>query len=322
MALMLMLVFPVPSIAQGFHPGLSGLMTCTASAVPATSRAEGIAELLGDVIAQCTLSSTVGVPPSVQANIGVTLNVNVTNNRNFGLGGEVTDAVLIVNDTVGTPTASSTPSFVPNTPIPQYGTRVAPNRLEWNGAILPTPSVAANPATLIIRITNLRGNVSQLGIPSGSQVTAYISISTSQTVIPVSNNVLNLNIGIPEPRFVDTGSSNQRPMYSIARCNTTILFPFVTNQAGFDTGLSISNTSRDPFGTGDDSCKNILMDILKADAGTVGTPRLSAEPQVEEQKPSFWESLVPALIPSIGVGIGGDRERRERRYPGNPCSPK
>jgi hypothetical protein len=27
------------------------------------------------------------------------------------------------------------------------------------------------------------------------------------------------------------------------------LFPFVTNQSGFDTGLAISNTSTDPFGT-------------------------------------------------------------------------
>ena len=30
---------------------------------------------------------------------------------------------------------------------------------------------------------------------------------------------------------------------------TYILFPFLTNQAGFDTGLSIANTTSDPFGT-------------------------------------------------------------------------
>ena len=30
---------------------------------------------------------------------------------------------------------------------------------------------------------------------------------------------------------------------------TNLLFPFVTSQAGFDTGLSIANTSADPFGT-------------------------------------------------------------------------
>jgi hypothetical protein len=30
---------------------------------------------------------------------------------------------------------------------------------------------------------------------------------------------------------------------------TRLLFPFVTNQSGFDTGISIANTSMDPFGT-------------------------------------------------------------------------
>jgi hypothetical protein len=30
---------------------------------------------------------------------------------------------------------------------------------------------------------------------------------------------------------------------------TNLLFPFVTNQAGFDTGLTIANTGADPFGT-------------------------------------------------------------------------
>jgi hypothetical protein len=35
----------------------------------------------------------------------------------------------------------------------------------------------------------------------------------------------------------------------IASNTTNLLYTFVTNQAGFDTGLTISNTSTDPFGT-------------------------------------------------------------------------
>ena len=34
---------------------------------------------------------------------------------------------------------------------------------------------------------------------------------------------------------------------------TMLLFSFVTNQAGFDTGITISNTSKDPFGTPEES---------------------------------------------------------------------
>jgi hypothetical protein len=49
------------------------------------------------------------------------------------------------------------------------------------------------------------------------------------------------------PRFADTSSATN--ILSIVLCNTVLLFPFVTNQNGFDTGLAISNTTTDPFGT-------------------------------------------------------------------------
>ena len=49
------------------------------------------------------------------------------------------------------------------------------------------------------------------------------------------------------PRFADTSSGQN--VFSIALCNTVLLYPFVTNQGGFDTGLAIANTSTDPFGT-------------------------------------------------------------------------
>jgi hypothetical protein len=208
--------------AQGFHPGVNASLSCTAFAVPAQSRAEGIAELLGDIIVQCRLAdlNTTGFPPSINANVAVTLNVNVTNNIDFGLGSAITDAVLVVNEvfdgdslTIGSivPTATPTlatcglgsPPPIPacaNTQKPMYGTRTSVNTIQWSGAILPVPLVSGNPGTLVLRVTNMRGNVSQLGIPSGegafpsAQVTAFISIS-STTAVPVTNNVLN--IGIP-----------------------------------------------------------------------------------------------------------------------------
>ena len=48
------------------------------------------------------------------------------------------------------------------------------------------------------------------------------------------------------------------------------------------------------------------------DAKTAGVPK----PSEVIQTPGFWQSFVPALIPSIGVGVGGGREGRG----GNPCS--
>jgi len=49
------------------------------------------------------------------------------------------------------------------------------------------------------------------------------------------------------PRFVD--NSTATTIIAIQPCQTTLLFPFVTNQGGFDTGLAIASSSLDPFGT-------------------------------------------------------------------------
>jgi len=49
------------------------------------------------------------------------------------------------------------------------------------------------------------------------------------------------------PRFADTSTS--RNLLSITLCQTLLLYPFVTNQNGFDTGISIANTTTDPIGT-------------------------------------------------------------------------
>ena len=74
-------------------------------------------------------------------------------------------------------------------------------------------------------------------IGSGSASVTFFPLST---VAVASNN--------PRPRFVDTGDDPEE-IVTIFRCTTTLLFPFVTNDAGFDTGIAISNTSDDWIGT-------------------------------------------------------------------------
>ena len=50
------------------------------------------------------------------------------------------------------------------------------------------------------------------------------------------------------PRFMG-GSGSAIEAITVGECATTLLFPFVTNQAGYETGIAISNTSQDTFGT-------------------------------------------------------------------------
>jgi len=78
------------------------------------------------------------------------------------------------------------------------------------------------------------------GLPGLGTMTAAASFAPISTVTTQSATA-------PLPRFADTGSA--RSVVLINPCTTNLLFPFVTNQAGFDTGIAIANTSKDPFGT-------------------------------------------------------------------------
>jgi len=73
------------------------------------------------------------------------------------------------------------------------------------------------------------------------------TILASATYAPTSAEVTTLNPSFGIPRFADT--SVLTPFVTISACQTDLLFTFLTNQAGFDTGFEIANTSTDPFGT-------------------------------------------------------------------------
>jgi hypothetical protein len=70
--------------------------------------------------------------------------------------------------------------------------------------------------------------------------------TVSGSFAPIST-VITQSASAPIPRFADNPIA--RTAFTVNACSTNLLFPFVTNQAGFDTGIAIANTSLDPFGT-------------------------------------------------------------------------
>lgn len=70
--------------------------------------------------------------------------------------------------------------------------------------------------------------------PSGGGFTAAAGAAASST--------------LPIPRFSDSLDIT-KTYASFALCTTALLYPYVINTNGFDTGLAIANTSTDPFGT-------------------------------------------------------------------------
>ena len=52
---------------------------------------------------------------------------------------------------------------------------------------------------------------------------------------------------LPIPRFVFTGAYN--PLLEVVKCSCNVLFPYVTQAPGYDTGIAVANTTADPYGT-------------------------------------------------------------------------
>jgi len=74
---------------------------------------------------------------------------------------------------------------------------------------------------------------------------SYAPIPTQGAFTLASGQAASATLGIP--RFVDTSTGATALKFQI--CQTALLFPYVIEVAGFDTGLAIANTSQDPFGT-------------------------------------------------------------------------
>jgi len=94
--------------------------------------------------------------------------------------------------------------------------------------------------------TTFTANVSQNSPPAGT-ATVNMSFAPTPPVFTTSSGSSasgSLNI----PRFIQDPNAAKN-IFTVNVCRTVLLYPFVTNQSGFDTGLAIANTSTDPFGT-------------------------------------------------------------------------
>jgi hypothetical protein len=84
-------------------------------------------------------------------------------------------------------------------------------------------------------------------ITSSSTVPLPGSVSASANFAPLAGSTAQGVAGGPIPRFCQPYGPSS--VFSITPCTCNLLFPFVTNQDGFDTGIAIANTSADPYGT-------------------------------------------------------------------------
>jgi hypothetical protein len=99
------------------------------------------------------------------------------------------------------------------------------------------------------------------------------------------------------PRFAAPASPTAWGIINIVPCQTILLFPYVTSQAGFDTGIAISNTSMDPWGTPNTAgiC-NLYFYGQNAPTNPVATPAIPAGTE--------WANTAFSYVPYTGAGTG------------------
>jgi len=83
-----------------------------------------------------------------------------------------------------------------------------------------------------------------IGLPQPNVIATYAAgfapfYSTSAATLASSS--------LPVPRFVFTGAATN--LFGIVKCSCNLLFPYVTQAPGYDTGIAIANTTADPYGT-------------------------------------------------------------------------
>jgi len=90
-------------------------------------------------------------------------------------------------------------------------------------------------------------NVAQNSPPPGTSTVNLSFAPAPPTYSASSSAAASSSLAIP--RFIADPNA-ARNIFTINICRTILLYPYVTNIQGFDTGLAIANTTTDPFGTG------------------------------------------------------------------------
>ncbi len=157
------------------------------------------------------------IPQTITSPQGGLAELVGTEGGNLGL----VSTAYVAGSSIGLASPSDVASFLPVT----AGSTVFYNVL------------AANPSAI---------DIFGLTIYPVGTVSATTGTPTVSVVLAPRATTLPVNV----PRFISltTGGANL-PVISVVPCQTTLLFPYLTNQAGFDTGFSIAATSKDPFGT-------------------------------------------------------------------------
>jgi len=268
LAMAVLALFTGLASAQVFTPGggpgsAGGQLTCAANtASPTQVRAEGYAELLGDIVITCTGGTAVAAGGAVPlANITIALNNTIVTSK--GLSNGFSEALLLIDEPgagsgVGpggalaqtvcgssagigagpggcTVTAGFNGGYYgavltgTTTVVNVFAGTVSNNQVIFNGIPILAPVTAG--FARVFRITNIRGNVAQFAGQAGSfqgQIPVLASVSVSSSQLTTLSNPLQTvgylytGLGGTAVRSATNGGSGTS-MGSLLQCGTAPL---------------------------------------------------------------------------------------------------
>jgi hypothetical protein len=80
-------------------------------------------------------------------------------------------------------------------------------------------------------------------LASAANATTVGQGTMNGSLAPIGTPPHTMSATAPIPRFVDTSTASN--FANVRACRTNLLYPFVINQAGYNTGIAIVNTSQD-----------------------------------------------------------------------------
>src|SRR5712692_7481842 len=201
--------------------------TCFSTATPLQVRYEGLAELVGDFVLNCTG----GIPtdPGAKAqkvNIQIFLNTPTVSSRVLNVANGATEALLLIDEpapgeqvlcAVGETCDVFGLGSSPNGPYKNGAFNVwqgelagpaSPNSIVFNGVPIIAPGTQGGTRTF--RITNVRAPANSLGVPApGIPLSIIESVATSNgSILPISSNTAQEVVGVVLKGLIVTNGSS------------------------------------------------------------------------------------------------------------------
>jgi hypothetical protein len=164
-----------------------------------------------------------------------------------------------------------------------------------------TASNPSNNETFVFNYAVAYVNNASQGVPGAGSGTVVGNLAPFYT----ANNLVERMAGsiLPIPRFAARTDSATAVTFNA--CQTNLLFPYVTNWAGFDTGLAIANTSQDPFGTPTDRLQAGRCTLNYYGRLANGNPPATTREQTDRDV-AAGETITLVLSSGGGLGLKGN----------------